>query len=343
MSIRTIFFMAFGLFLLYGLFTIGFPFLLALLFVVLLEPIVQYLIKFFKISRPISAVIVSSLFSLLVFLSLILLISKAAKEAVGLSGSIMKILRQMATDADVYIAQTEIFFRSIPPEYQESLSQVLRNLLEALQGLLGNLAGYSINIASAIPYLLIETLVFFIAFYIISFSLPNIKKGFLSLFDPSTHHRIDIVMGNLYKAVIGFIRGQFIISILIFFVTSLAFYVLKVKYVLATALLVTFVDILPVFGAGSVIVPMAIYNFVEAQPLLGIGLLIQYGFLIVLRRILEPKILGDAMGIGALSALVSMYIGFKLTGFIGLILGPTVIIIYQALVNEGVIKINIKF
>jgi len=343
MSIRTIFFMGFGLFLLYGLFTIGFPFLLALLFVILLEPIVQFIIKLFKLSRPVSAIIVSSLFSLIVFLSFILLIVKAARELSGLSSSMVKILKQMAGNVDFYSNKTETLFMSIPPEYQAGLSQLLKSLLESLQGLISGLAGYSLDIAAAIPSLLIETIVFFIAFYIISFTLPNIKAGFLSLFDPGTHKRVELVMHSLYKAVIGFIRGQVLISILIFLVTALGFYFLKVKYALAVALLVTLVDFLPILGAGSVIIPMAIYNFAQESSLLGMGLLIHYGFLVVLRRVLEPKILGDAMGIGALSALVSMYVGYKLTGLIGLILGPTVVIVYYALVREGIIKINIKF
>ena len=109
---------------------------------------------------------------------------------------------------------------------------------------------------------------------------------------------------------------------------------MEVRFALTTALVVTLVDFLPIFGAGSVIVPMAIYDFVKGEVFLSIGLLVLYGLLIVLRRSLEPKILGDAMGIGALSTLVSMYIGFELTGLIGLILGPSVVIVYTALVRE---------
>lgn len=343
MSIRTIFFMALGLFLLYGLFTIGFPFLLALLFVILLEPLVKYIGKRMKISRNFSAIIVSTLFSIVILLSLILLFSKAAKEIVGLSISLIKVLKQMAANADFYSTKTETLFLSLPPEFQAGFNQLIKTLIDSLQGLVGIIASYSLNIATAIPNFLIESIVFFIAFFIISFTLPNIKQGFLTFFDPSTHKQVKLVMQNLYNAVIGFIRGQVVISILIFFVTALGFYFLKVKYALATALLVTIVDFLPIVGAGTVIIPMAVYSLAQGNSFLGLGLFLQYGFLVVLRRILEPKIIGDAMGIGALSALVSMYIGFKLTGLIGLLLGPTVVIVYCALVREEVIKINIKF
>ncbi|NLT95341.1 MAG: sporulation integral membrane protein YtvI [Clostridia bacterium] len=343
MSIRTIFFMALGLLLLYGLFTVGFPFLLALLVVVLQEPIVQFINKKLRLSRPISAILVSSLFTVLFFLILILLISKATRELVGLSSSVIRIIREVAGNIDLLTMKTVTLFLSIPPQFQAGLKELLYSALNSIQTIVGTIAGYSLNIAAALPSLFIETIVFFIAFYIISFSLPNIKQGFLSFFDPSTHARVETVMDNLYKAVIGFIRGQIIISILIFTVTAVGFYLLKVKYALTTALVVTLVDFLPIFGAGSVIVPMAIYDFFKGELVLCIGLLVLYGLLIVLRRSLEPKILGDAMGISALGTLASMYVGFELTGPIGLILGPSVLIVYTALVKEGVIKINIKF
>ena len=88
---------------------------------------------------------------------------------------------------------------------------------------------------------------------------------------------------------------------------------------------------------------MSIYHFIIGESFTSIGLLILYGTLIVFRRIAEPKILGDAIGIGAFSTLASMYLGFKLTGFIGIFMGPAVVIIFKALLNEDIIKINIKF
>lgn len=332
-----------GLLLIYGLFTIGFPFLLALLLVVLMEPIVQFLIKQLKIKRPLSAIIVSTLFSLLFLLSFVLIILKAAKEAAGLSGFLLKLIKRLTTNFGQFSDKTQILFKTFPPEYQAGITQAFKASLDTLQSFLSSLAEFSLNLATMIPNFFVETIVFFIAFYIISFQLPDIKKSFLAIFDPSTHTRVEKLLFTLHKAVVGFIRAQIIISILIFILTAIGFYILQVNYALATALVVTIVDFLPILGAGSVIVPMAIYNFINGKSLFGIGLLILYGILIIFRRITEPKILGNAIGISALSALVSMYLGFKLFGFIGLVMGPTIVILYKTLVKEGILKIKIKF
>ncbi|MNI88733.1 hypothetical protein D3C73_1460600 [compost metagenome] len=103
-----------------------------------------------------------------------------------------------------------------------------------------------------------------------------------------------------------------------------------------------FVDLLPVLGTGSVIVPWAIYNMIAGDPRTAIGLLILFIGITVFRRIIEPKIVGDAVGIGALSTLVSLYVGYELVGVIGLFLGPVVVIIYTAMKDAEIIQINIK-
>lgn len=118
---------------------------------------------------------------------------------------------------------------------------------------------------------------------------------------------------------------------------------LGINYPLAIALLVTIVDILPILGVGSVLVPWSIYQLVVGDIFTGVGLILLFILITVIRRVLEPKVIGDAVGIGALPALISMYVGFKLVGVIGFFIGPLVIIIYAAMRKAGLFQIKIKF
>ena len=221
MSLQHLIYIGLGLLLIYGLFTVGLPFLLALFLVVLLEPLVQFLMKRLKINRSISAIIVSFAFTFVFFLSFFLIILQASKEAVGLSIFLVKLIKRMAANIEVFISKTEVFIQSLAPEYQAGINQVLEASVNTLQGFFSSLAEFSINIAATIPNFFLETLIFFIAFYIISFKLPDLKKGFLSLFDQSTHTKMEKLLNSLHKAVIGFIGAQIIISILIFIITGL--------------------------------------------------------------------------------------------------------------------------
>lgn len=76
---------------------------------------------------------------------------------------------------------------------------------------------------------------------------------------------------------------------------------------------------------------------------MGIGLIILFVVITVIRRIIEPKILGLSLGISALAALISLYLGFQLMGFFGLLLGPGIVIIYEALRKGGFLKFKIDF
>ena len=136
MSLQHLIYIGLGLLLIYGLFTVGLPFLLALFLVVLLEPLVQILAKKLKINRPISAIIVSFTFTFVFFLSFFLVILQASKEAVGLSVFLVKLIKRMAANIEVFINNAEVFIQSLTPEYQAGISQVLEASVNTLQGFL---------------------------------------------------------------------------------------------------------------------------------------------------------------------------------------------------------------
>ena len=106
---------------------------------------------------------------------------------------------------------------------------------------------------------------------------------------------------------------------------------MRVSYSFLLALVISFVDILPVLGVGSVLVPWAVFSFVSGRWNFGIGLLIIYGCVTVVRQIAEPKIVGGSIGLHPLATLVSMYAGLKLLGVTGLLIGPVTAIIVKSL------------
>ncbi|WP_261808083.1 AI-2E family transporter [Paenibacillus sp. N3.4] len=101
-------------------------------------------------------------------------------------------------------------------------------------------------------------------------------------------------------------------------------------------------EFVPVVGTGLVFIPWFIYQLLLGHTAMGVGLLILFLVLTIFRRIVEPKVLSDAVGINALAALISLYVGFELMGITGLFLGPLVVIIYQAMRKAGLLKLNIK-
>jgi len=92
-------------------------------------------------------------------------------------------------------------------------------------------------------------------------------------------------------------------------------------------------DIIPVLGPGTLIIPWAVWSFVVGDIGFGIGLLVIYIIVSVTRYILEPKIVGDRVGLHPLAALAAIFIGMKLFGLVGLILGPITLAVVLAMLK----------
>ncbi|NBI28236.1 sporulation integral membrane protein YtvI [Chengkuizengella marina] len=347
MSFRTILVLLIGLAFLYALFTIGFPFLLAALIAIFLEPLNQLLIKYARFNRLTSAITTSTLFTLSLIGVSYLLVMKVYSEFMQFINKVSTLF----TDEKFYDNLRDYFemeiITLIPPGFEDQYTTWINKGIDVLTTTIPKVITQISTIASKFPNiffdLFIDYIVFSVAVYLFSFSLPMMKKSFLSIFDEKWRDNVDNVLMNLRSSIFGFIRAQVILSSLTYIVALTGLLILGVDYALVIALLIIFVDLLPILGTGSFIMPWAVYNFIIGNIFVGIGLVILFLAITVFRRIVEPKILGKSIGIGALSALISLYIGFKLMGLAGLFLGPLVVILYQAMRDEGLIRIKIKF
>lgn len=322
---------------LYAIFHYGAPFLVALLVAVLLEPLVRLGMRQNRISRRLSSIMVCTVFTLLLSLLMYGVGSKIVSETTDFVKNL---------DIDDIVAQvtdtSQGILDSISPELAQSIREGLGMLLKSLGSILTGLSGYVFDFAISIPNLFLSSIVFLLALFLISMGLPSIKESFLSLFEESTADKMDSVIQTIRKAINGFIIAQLLMSMITFVLVLAGLLILDVKYMLALAFLITVVDILPILGTGSVLVPWAIYQFVTGNSFLGAGLIILYIVTLVIRRVLEPKMIGNAIGVGALPALVSLFIGLKLIGMAGIFLGPLVVIVIKAMRSVGLLNIKIK-
>jgi sporulation integral membrane protein YtvI len=344
--LRTIGFMAAAILLLYLMFTVGFPFLLALIVAILLEPFVGWLQRGLKLNRVMSALTVCSLF-LIGALALVIFIGLTIfNEFVEYMGKVPAIISEADRFVREAVVGEGILYRSFPEDWagyiQSGVEMGLEYITQGINFLVTSLSGMMLGIAKTVPNLLIFLIVFVIALYLISFGLPNIRQAFLSIFAENTRHKMEAVLEHLRVAVVGFLKAQILLSFLTYIVSLVGLLFLGVSYPLAIALLIIIVDLLPILGTGSVLVPWAIYSFVAGDQRLGIGLIILFVVITIFRRIAEPKIVADAVGISALAALVSLYIGLQLAGLAGLFLGPLVVIFYQAVKKAGLLKLRIE-
>lgn len=343
MSLRTVLSLAIGALLLYGMFTVGLPFLLALIAAIFLEPITLLLIKHLRVNRLASGTIVSTLFTLLTLLLFYGIGVKIVQELIGYWNRAPQYLEEAAHYLDTAFERTRLFYESLTPEAAERIQSWLEQASKELPNTVANavksVSGY---LAGAIPNMFIFFTVFIIAVYLFTYSLPSLKQSFLLLFDEGSRSKVDHVLSSLRRAIFGFLQSQFILALITYVMTFFGLLLLKTEYPLAISLLVTIMEFAPVIGTGLIFIPWALYHIVLGNVGYALGLLLLFVIGATVRRIVEPKVLSDTVGISALAALVSLYVGYELMGLIGMFIGPTAIIIYQTLRHTGLIKMNIK-
>lgn len=342
MPIRTVILLGSSLVFLYLLFTVGAPFLLAIVTAIFLEPLTTVLMKKAKMNRLAASTISSTIFTIGLLGMMALIGIKLVNEFADFLKKTPDILENAQTYLNDRLEDLQNYTNGGAGGAGQ-LEDWLNNLTNMLTSLATNVASTLGNFASGIPDFFIFFIVYLVAVYLFSLSLPMMKASFLSLFDDKSKVQVEEVLESLRKSVFGFLRAQLLLSVVTYILSFVGLLIIGTSYPLAIALLIVVVDILPVLGTGSVLVPWAIYQLVTGDIFTGIGLIILFLVITVVRRIIEPKILGDAVGIGSLSALISLYVGYELVGIVGVFLGPIIVIVISAMRKAGLFEFKIKF
>ena len=108
---------------------------------------------------------------------------------------------------------------------------------------------------------------------------------------------------------------------------------------LAISFLIAIIDIVPVLGTGTVLLPWTVYSFVTGNIGMGIGLLVIYAMITVIRQIIEPKLVAGQVGISPVVTIMAMYIGVRIFGAPGIFILPLIVIIIKLLNDEGIIHV----
>lgn len=147
-------------------------------------------------------------------------------------------------------------------------------------------------------------------------------------------------LGAYLKAEALLVLISFVISLIGFIIYSLIG--LNIKYPLLVALGIGFVDALPILGSGTIMVPWAIIEACKGDVKLGVAILILWLIMTIARQMVEPKLVGNQIGIHPLFTIIAMYTGVKFCGLIGLFVGPIILIIlkniFESRIDKGFVK-----
>lgn len=323
------------------------PFLIALIISLIIEPIIKRVVRKTKLTRKTSAILVLLfVFSILIGLvvwGIASVISEASNLLQGLNGYIEKAYGQIQW----FIDNMDFEKIKIPEQVYNILQNSLGDLFDTASTWVRNILTALLNGVTQIPVIGIYIVITLLATYFIC-------ADKLYILDQMEHHfpklwvkKLKIHINELTVTLGGYLKAEVILVVISFIEVLIGLYIFKfigfnVQYPLLAALGIGFVDALPILGSGTVMVPWAIISAINGDISLAIGLLVLYVIVLVVRQLLEPRIVSKQIGIHPIFTIIAMYTGFKFMGIMGMLVGPIVLIIlkniFGTLIDKGVVK-----
>lgn len=320
------------------------PFLIAYLIALSLQPLARALEKRAGISRKVTVLFAVVLIVSVLILLCVLLVKRITGELGALANSIGTFLERLREDP-AYVSEIaariseKIPFVNARPAIEGFLSDLDNRSTELLGALAERLSGsvlpFLASLAAFLPNALLSVLVVLLSAYYLAIDFRQFHSFVLSLFPASAGKRLRSLKRVLTEAGGSFFRAYGLIMLVTFSELFSALLLLGYRYAFLIAVATALIDILPVLGTGTVLLPWAAYLLLTGDTGSGIGLLVVYAVMTVVRQVIEPRIVGKYIGLPPLAALASMYLGLQLIGFWGLFLFPIAALLLWRLLSAS--------
>ena len=215
-------------------------------------------------------------------------------------------------------------------EVSDALAEEIGGALrEGISGLVSRLVDLLSKIASMVPGVLFFILVTVIASVYFALDIDRINAWVKRVLPDKAVGALLRLKKSAMKIGVKYIRSYLIIMGITFVIILAGLLILGVDNVILLSVIIAILDLLPIIGVGTVLVPWSIFELLMGNTGVGVGLIILLAVHELVRQFAEPKIVGKSLGLHPLLTLVAMYVGFEVFGILGMFLAPTVLIIIK--------------
>jgi len=309
------------------------PFIIAFALSSLMEPLIMFLMKKVKLRRKASTLIALFLVMLIIGFVLALLIFRLYQEAISLYEVMPEYTTNIYNNINEYISKASEIYLKLPEEATNSIEAMVSNLTKNLSEVGSSFAKRLVNTAISIPQAIIFVIITMLATFFMASDREKIYDYIKLNIPEEWVNKVIAIKDDMFAALFGYIRAQLILMSITFVELSIGFAIIGVRQNILLGLLVSIIDALPILGTGGVLIPWSIYNFIIGDIRMGISLIILYAVALVVRQLIEPKILGHQIGLHPLVTLLSMYVGLRIFSYIGMIIGPIIILLLKNIIG----------
>ena len=321
------------------LFRFFLPFVIGGLIAMIANPLVRFLEKRIRIGRKHSSVILIAGALALVILGGYFLIAAIVRELAGFLQAVPDLMDALKGDFNQIGTNLSQMIAGLPPVIRDPLENVLANLSQYAGSLVASIGEPTISavgsITKSLPSILVSLVVCILSAYFFLADREKVGELFRKILPKPWMKAFQVVRGNVKRIIGGYFAAQFKIMLVVAAVLYVGFKILGVSYAFLLAILIALLDFLPVFGTGTVLIPWAVFEALTGDFRMTIGLAVIYVASQGFHQVVQPKMVGDSMGINPLYTLFLLYLGFRFYGIGGMILAVPIGLIAEDLYRAG--------
>lgn len=314
------------------------PFVVGFLISLIASPVVEFLEKQIKIKPKHGTVLII----VLVIAGIVLLcngaISLLGRGLKSFSEYLPTMYKNAETELSYAVDSMEDFLNSLPfiadldfERYKEAAQNFIGSQVSDSGGETVDFLG---DMAKKIPNIFVSVIMGLLATYFFIVDREKLMKLIIKNVPESFRKKTKMLYDQIVGAVGGYFKAQFQIMLVVYAILVAGLMVLGVKYAWLIGFGIAFLDMLPVFGTGTALWPWAVVKLFSGNYMTALGMLALYGICLVVHQILQPKLVGDSVGMDPFATLFFMYIGYRVNGVLGMIIaipsGMILINLYKA-------------
>ena len=320
------------------------PFLLAFLLSRLLSPVVSFCVnhcKRVKLPRGLITLIGMLLLYGILGTAIFALTSRLVKELVQFLQNTPQFVQWLTDTVLPYLRGLYQSYSDVLPEtmmsfVNDAISKFSTEAINFAGTLSAAITGGAVKTAVGLPTALLSVVLTIMGTYYMTADKERIGAFFKRTFPEPIRRHTSVLKKNLVHSLFGQIKSQLLVSLIITSFLMIAFVVFRVRYGLLLGFFIGLADALPVIGAGLFLIPWGIVELVMGNYGMAVFLAVAYICVIIIRQIVEPRIVGRNLGLYPLATMIAMYVGFRLLGFLGLIGGPVLLNLLRVVLEADI-------
>ena len=322
------------------LFSLTAPFVFALMAAAALNPAIRWLQRRLGWSRPLLTLLTLLLLFGLVGGALWLVGYTVAGELLSLAQNWDQILLRLEELVGELEQLAARLWAMLPVSLAGTGEDLMGALVAWLQSTIGpllqGLAAVVTNKAVALPSFLLALVIFLMALYFLTADYPYLRTWAVQHTSASVTRFFSQVKQTALAAFGGYLKAELMLSVGVFFILLIGFVLTRQSYGLLLALGLAVLDFIPIVGAGTVMVPWAVIALFTQDYVTAVNLMLIWGVIALFRRVMESKFVGNQTGLSPILSLFSIYVGMKIAGVLGMILGPICTLVLLNLAGLGI-------